>query len=79
MCRIHPDEDMSFSAADLIALLDLEPIEHNIYRGQNRDIGTGMIYGGQVLAQALVAETSLSRWSISWTGSGTGGRSQPGG
>ena len=46
---------MSFSAADLIDLLDLEPIEHNIYRGQNRDIGAGRIYGGQVLAQALVA------------------------
>lgn len=46
---------MSFTVHDLVALLDLEPIEHNIYRGQNRDIGTGRIYGGQVLAQALVA------------------------
>jgi acyl-CoA thioesterase-2 len=46
---------MSFNAADLVALLELEPIEENIYRGQNRDIGTGRIYGGQVLAQALVA------------------------
>lgn len=39
----------------LVALLDLEPIEHNIYRGVNRDIGTGRVFGGQVLAQALVA------------------------
>jgi acyl-CoA thioesterase-2 len=46
---------MSFSADDLVGLLELEPIEHNIYRGRNRDIGTGRIYGGQVLAQALVA------------------------
>lgn len=46
---------MSFTATDLVALLELEPIEHNIYRGQNRDIGTGRLYGGQVLAQALVA------------------------
>ncbi len=46
---------MSFTATDLVALLELEPIEHNIYRGQNRDIGTGRIFGGQVLAQALVA------------------------
>lgn len=46
---------MTFTAADLVRLLDLEPIEHNIYRGENRDIGTGRIYGGQVLAQALVA------------------------
>jgi acyl-CoA thioesterase II len=40
---------------DLLDLLDLEPLEHNIYRGQNRDIGTGRVFGGQVLAQALVA------------------------
>lgn len=46
---------MSFTATDLVGLLELEPIEHNIYRGLNRDIGTGRIYGGQVLAQALVA------------------------
>jgi acyl-CoA thioesterase-2 len=46
---------MSFTAADLLKLLDLEPIEHNIYRGENRDIGTGRIFGGQVIAQALMA------------------------
>lgn len=46
---------MSFTSDDLIALLELEPIERNIYRGLNRDIGTPAIYGGQVLAQALVA------------------------
>jgi len=46
---------MAFTSNDLVALLDLEPLEHNIYRGQNRDIGTRRIYGGQVLAQALVA------------------------
>ena len=43
------------SIQDLVALLDLEPIERNIYRGTNRDIGSGRIFGGQVLAQALVA------------------------
>jgi len=46
---------MSFPVPQLLDLLRLERIEHNIYRGQNRDIGTGRIYGGQVLAQALVA------------------------
>lgn len=46
---------MSYTARDLLDLLDLEPIEHNIYRGRNRDIGSGRIFGGQVLAQALVA------------------------
>ncbi len=39
----------------LIDLLDLEEIERNIYRGSNRDIGTGRIFGGQALAQSLVA------------------------
>ncbi|TVP58947.1 MAG: acyl-CoA thioesterase II [Gemmatimonadales bacterium] len=46
---------MSYQAQDLLRLVDLEPLEHNIYRGQNRDIGTGRVFGGQVLAQALVA------------------------
>ena len=40
---------------ELLDLLDLEPIEQNIYRGRNRDIGTGRVFGGQVLSQALVA------------------------
>lgn len=39
----------------LLNLLDLEPLEVNIYRGVNRDLGTGRVYGGQVFAQALVA------------------------
>ena len=46
---------MPFTVNDLVALFDLEPIELNIYRGQNRNIGTGRLFGGQVLAQALVA------------------------
>lgn len=44
-----------YTAGDLLRLLDLEPLEHNIYRGRNRDIGTGRIFGGQVLAQSLIA------------------------
>jgi acyl-CoA thioesterase-2 len=39
----------------LLTLLDLEPLEVNIYRGRNRDLGTGRVFGGQVFAQALVA------------------------
>lgn len=42
-------------AEELLALLDLEPLEVNIYRGSNRDVGTGRVFGGQVMAQALVA------------------------
>lgn len=46
---------MSYPLTELLDLLDLEPLEVNIYRGKNRDIGTGRVFGGQVLAQALVA------------------------
>ena len=46
---------MSYDIDDLLGLLDLEPIEFNIYRGRNRDIGSGRVFGGQVMAQALVA------------------------
>ena len=46
---------MSYQVDDLLTLLDLEPIEVNIYRGTNRDIGSGRVFGGQVLAQSLVA------------------------
>lgn len=40
---------------ELLGLLDLETIEVNIYRGRNRDLGSGRVFGGQVFAQALVA------------------------
>src|SRR5689334_1773595 len=46
---------MTQPVADLLSLLDLEPLEVNIYRGTHRDIGSGRVFGGQVLAQALVA------------------------
>jgi acyl-CoA thioesterase II len=46
---------MNTTVEELLRLIDLEPLEHNIYRGQNRDIGTRRVFGGQVLAQALVA------------------------
>jgi acyl-CoA thioesterase II len=46
---------MTYDVGDLLELLDLEPLEVNIYRGRNRDIGTGRVFGGQVMAQALVA------------------------
>lgn len=39
----------------LVQLLHLEQLEHNLYRGESRDIGTRDVFGGQVLAQALSA------------------------
>jgi len=40
---------------DLIALLDLEPIEVNIFRGVSPDVKVQRVFGGQVAGQALVA------------------------
>lgn len=37
----------------LLQLLDLEPIEEHIFRGQSASIGSKRVFGGQVLAQAL--------------------------
>ncbi|MBI3678155.1 MAG: acyl-CoA thioesterase II [Proteobacteria bacterium] len=40
---------------ELIALLDLEPIEVNIFRGTSPQDRSQRVFGGQVLGQALVA------------------------
>lgn len=40
---------------ELVALLQLEQLEDNLFRGQSRDIGTKFVFGGQVLGQALSA------------------------
>lgn len=40
---------------ELVTLLDLEPIEKNIFRGQSQDLGFGNVFGGQVLGQSLSA------------------------
>lgn len=43
---------------ELLNLLDLEQIEHNIFRaGVSRSVGSPRVFGGQVLAQALNAAT----------------------
>ena len=41
--------------ADLLKLLDLERIEVNLFRGHSPDDGMKRVFGGQVIAQALVA------------------------
>lgn len=40
---------------ELVALLDLERLDDNLFRGDSRDIGGKSVFGGQVVAQALVA------------------------
>jgi acyl-CoA thioesterase-2 len=43
------------SLRDLLELLDLEPLEVNLFRGQSPREGWQRVFGGQVLAQALTA------------------------
>lgn len=40
---------------ELVRLLNLEAIEVNLFRGESRDVGGRSVFGGQVLAQALMA------------------------
>jgi len=49
------DERMQQAVDDLIALLDLEAIEVNIFRGTSPDVDAQRVFGGQVAGQALVA------------------------
>src|SRR6187431_1541390 len=46
---------MSQVLTELVALLSLERIEENLFRGQSQDLGWGNVFGGQVLGQALSA------------------------
>ena len=46
---------MDDSLARLVAQLDLERLEDNLFRGQSSDIGGRSVFGGQVIGQALVA------------------------
>lgn len=46
---------MSTVLDELVNLLSLERLEHNLFRGQSQDLGWGLVFGGQVLGQALSA------------------------
>jgi acyl-CoA thioesterase-2 len=46
---------MSQAVDDLLALLDLEPLEVNLFRGRSPQSGWQRVFGGQVIGQALVA------------------------
>jgi acyl-CoA thioesterase II len=46
---------MTSAIDDLLQILDLEPLEHNLFRGQSPQNGWKRIFGGQVIGQALVA------------------------
>ena len=46
---------MSAAVDELLAILDLEKIEENIFRGNSPQTGRQRVFGGLVVAQALVA------------------------
>jgi acyl-CoA thioesterase-2 len=48
---------MPVAVENLLAILDLEGLEHNLFRGRSPEDGWQRVFGGQVLGQALVAAT----------------------
>jgi acyl-CoA thioesterase II len=46
---------MSAAMQELLAILDLEKLEHNLYRGNSLKANWQRVFGGQTIAQALVA------------------------
>src|SRR5690349_8644413 len=48
-------ETMASAVQDLIGILDLEPLEVNLFRGRSPQSSWQRVFGGQVLGQALVA------------------------
>ena len=48
--------DQTLTAVEqLLDILDLEPLEHNLFRGRSPKTGWQRVFGGQVIGQALVA------------------------
>ncbi|MFN3498711.1 MAG: acyl-CoA thioesterase, partial [Pannonibacter indicus] len=46
---------MNTAINSLLSILDLEQLEHNLFRGRSPQAGWQRVYGGQVIGQALVA------------------------
>ncbi|UUP17469.1 acyl-CoA thioesterase II [Nitratireductor thuwali] len=46
---------MSTAMQELLDILNLEPLEHNLFRGRSPQVGWQRVFGGQVIGQALVA------------------------
>src|ERR671927_825964 len=46
---------MSSAISDVLSILDLEPLEVNLFRGRSPQTGWQRVFGGQVIGQALVA------------------------
>jgi acyl-CoA thioesterase-2 len=48
---------MNAAVAGLLDILDLEVLEHDLFRGRSPQVGWQRVFGGQVVGQALVAAT----------------------
>ncbi|MGE3624771.1 MAG: acyl-CoA thioesterase II [Hyphomicrobiales bacterium] len=46
---------MAQAVARLLSILELEPLEHNLFRGRSPQDGWQRVFGGQVIGQALMA------------------------
>src|SRR5438034_2608876 len=55
MGRLPRRSTMSSAVQDLLAILDLEQLELNLFRGRSPQVGWQRVFGGQVIGQALVA------------------------
>ncbi len=61
--RYHADSNarangqrlMTSPMESVLSILDLERLEHNLYRGNSPQVGWQRVFGGQVIGQALVA------------------------
>ncbi len=52
VCGVY---NLSRAMEELLSILDLEQLEHNLYRGRSPQVGWQRVFGGQVIGQALVA------------------------
>lgn len=57
MCQFIAEESGTMSSVmqELLDILDLERLEHNLFRGRSPQTGWQRVFGGQVISQALVA------------------------
>lgn len=53
--NIPEDTNMTQALDKLVALLGMEMLEENLFRGRSQDLGFPQLFGGQVLGQALSA------------------------
>ena len=51
----QPDQTRPTAMEQLIRTLDLEKLEEDLFRGTSPDVGWQRVFGGQVIAQSLVA------------------------